>query len=688
MSGEVSLAQVLASVSKENDLSGLNVVDKIKDELKKKSEASYQKWEENQFNINHLFTVQRGYPNESNREVTLLYIATAICATNLVKALLEVEEIDVDKGMYPYIISKLTPLQLAAMEGYKKIAEFLISKGANINCGYNTPLRLAVQNAHTELVKLLIKEETHIDKRDISTLLEKAPTKKRTEVADCIVKFFLDREKGTDIIDGEGNNLLHYAADSCSEEVILTLIGKNVDPWSKNHNGKTPVEIYTSKYSNRSGYLKKLEKATSRSNIAFYLMITLGATVVISTFVIDMEVPGITAATIVAPEVLYVIGAAVLVFALAFIVRYITYKVCEPSAKIDDTKEMQDLSITNTEEENKEKSANSVKLTQRNRLVIKEEKRKDLFDNQYEQEVKDLIKVIDQDEKITFSDIVIKEELKEELKIICNNISEKTKKKMELLQCELPSGYIFYGPPGTGKTLLARAIAGETDRSFISISGSELIGKYAGYGVYHVRDLFEKAKQNAPCIIFIDEIDAIGGKRISDNYHTSRNQNQTLNHLLYEMGGFKKNKDIIVIAATNRIETLDSALLRAGRFSKKIHIPLPDKGLREEILKFYIKDLKVEKKELDFKDLADKTDGFSGADISYLVNEAKLHAIRRTEGTDVINLIMLDFTAALENLRSEFRKSENNQASSEMDNCTSSHVAHSQCQARNFTQHH
>ncbi|MDG7057471.1 MAG: AAA family ATPase [Wolbachia endosymbiont of Penenirmus auritus] len=481
---------------------------------------------------------------------------------------------------------------------------------------------------------------------------------------------------------------MHYAADRCSEEVILTLIGKNVDPWSKNHNGKTPVEIYTPKYPNGSGYLKKLEKATNRSNIAFHLMITLGATVVIiTTFVTDMKVPGITATTIVAPDILYAIGAAVLVFALAFIVKYITYKVCEPSAKIDDTKEMQGLSITNTEGENKEKSANSVKLTQRNRFVIKE-KRKDLSDNQYEQEVKDLIKVVDQDEKITFNDIVIRDELKEELKVICNNIPEKTKKKMELLQYEPPSGYIFDGPPGTGKTLLARAIAGETDKSFISISGSELVGKYASYGVYHVRDLFKKAKKNAPCVIFIDEIDAIGGERSSGNNSTSKDQNATLDQLLFEMDGFKKNKDILVIAATNRIETLDSALLRPGRLSKKIHIPLPDKGLREEILKFYIRDLKVEKKELDFKDLADKTDGFSGADINYLVNEAKFHAIRRTEGTDDIDLTMSDFTTALENLRSEFRKSENNQASSEMDNCTLSHMTCSQCQTRNFTQHH
>ncbi|MEY2393620.1 ATP-binding protein [Wolbachia endosymbiont of Tettigetta isshikii] len=470
---------------------------------------------------------------------------------------------------------------------------------------------------------------------------------------------------------------MHYAADSCSEEIILTLIGKNVDPWSKNHNGKTSVEIYTSKYPNGSWYLKKLEKATSRSNIAFYLMITLCATVVITTtFVTDMKVPGITEATIVAPEILYVIGAAVLVFALAFIVRYITYKVCEPSAKIDDTKEMQGLSITNTEGENKEKSANSVKLTQRNRFVIKE-KRKDLFDNQYEQEVKDLIKIVDQDERITFNDIVIKDELKKGLKVICNQISEKMQEKMRKLQYKPPVGHVFYGPPGTGKTLLARAIAGETDRSFISISGSELVGKYSGQGVYHVRDLFKQARQNAPCVIFIDEIDAIGGKRISDNHPTSRNQNQTLNQLLTEMDGFKNNKDIIVIAATNRIETLDSALLRAGRFSKKIHIPLPDEGLRKEILKFYIKDLPTE--ELDLKYLADKTKGFSGADISHLVNEVKLHVIYRTEevNEDDIKLTMSDFTTVLKRLRSEFRKSENNQTGNKMDNCTFSHVAHS-----------
>ncbi|WCR58373.1 AAA family ATPase [Wolbachia endosymbiont of Ctenocephalides felis wCfeJ] len=664
MGNKLGLGDILASINNESDLSGSNVVKKIQDKLKEKSKVAYQNWKEDQFDINHLFTVQSGYPDRGKNKVTLLYIATAICSTNLVKALLEVEGIDVDYGAKSYL-DKFTPLQLAAMKGYKEIAELLMRKGANVNLGYgNNPLCLAVKNAHIELVRLLIKEETHINKRDISTLLEEAPTEKRTEVADCIVKSFLDREKGTDIIDSQRNNLLHYAADSCSEEVILTLIGKNVDPWLKNRNGKTPVEIYTSKYPNGSGYLKKLKKATTRSNIAFYLMVTLGATVVISTFVIDMKVPGIIAATIVAPEVLYVIGAAVLVF--AFIVRYITYRVCEPSAKIDDTKEVQALSITNTEEENKEKSANPVKLTHENRFFIME-KKKDLPDNRYEQEVKDLIKLVDQDEKITLSSIVIKDELKKELKAICNNVSEKMQEKMKKLRYKPPAGYIFYGPPGTGKTLLARAIAGETDRSFISISGSELVGKYVGHGVSHVRDLFKKAKQNAPCVIFIDEIDAIGGERSSDNNSASRDQNQTLNQLLTEMDGFKNNKDIVVIAATNRIETLDSALLRAGRFSKKIHIPLPDEGLRKEILKFYIKDLPTE--ELNLKDLADKTKGFSGADISHLVNEVKLHVIYRTEeaNEDDIKLTMSDFTTVLKRLRSEFRKSENNQASSEMD---------------------
>lgn len=293
------------------------------------------------------------------------------------------------------------------------------------------------------------------------------------------------------------------------------------------------------------------------------------------------------------------------------------------------------------------------------KFFIKEEERNLYGDNQ---RAKDLIKVVNQDKKVTLSDVVIKEELKQELKVVCNNISEKMQEKMRKLQYKPPAGYIFYGPPGTGKTLLARAIAGETDRSFISISGSELVGEYAGHGVYHVRELFKKARRNPPCIIFIDEIDSIGQERSSCNSGTSKDQNQTLNQLLTEMDGFKTNNDIVVIAATNRIKALDSALLRAGRFSRKIYIPLPDKDLREEMLKFYTKDLQVEKKELDYKDLTDKTDGFSGADISDFVNEVKLHVIYRTEeaNEDDITLTMSDFTTVLNKLRSKFRKPENN----------------------------
>lgn len=270
------------------------------------------------------------------------------------------------------------------------------------------------------------------------------------------------------------------------------------------------------------------------------------------------------------------------------------------------------------------------------------------------------------EQKATLSDVIVTGELKKELEIICNSVSEETQKKFKILGYEPPRGYLFYGPPGNGKTLLARAIAGEANISFESISASELVGAYAGQGVYHVRNFFERAKKKAPCIIFIDEIDSIGAKRDSVGHPVSENCNKTLNQLLNEMDGFNLNQGVIVIAATNRLDVLDPALLRPGRFDKKIKIPLPDVNLREKILNLYMKDVPTAS-ELNLTEIAGGTDGFSGADLRYLVNEVKRHVVEWTEETDTAELIitMDDFTKALEKPKNEFQKHENEEANVE-----------------------
>ena len=189
---------------------------------------------------------------------------------------------------------------------------------------------------------------------------------------------------------------------------------------------------------------------------------------------------------------------------------------------------------------------------------------------------------------------------------------------------KIPKGILFYGPPGTGKTLLASAVAGETDSSFFNVTGSEFVEKYVGVGAKRVRTLFEKARKEAPSIIFIDEIDAIGARRHSES---NNEKDQTLNQLLVEMDGFNKDDNIIIVVATNRLDLLDEALLRPGRFDRHIRINSPNYNSRYEILKVHTNNKPLHK-EVDLKLLARKTHGFNGAHLANIANEAAIFAVR------------------------------------------------------------
>ena len=213
-------------------------------------------------------------------------------------------------------------------------------------------------------------------------------------------------------------------------------------------------------------------------------------------------------------------------------------------------------------------------------------------------------------------------EEKEELKELVDFLKEP--KRFSDMGAKIPKGVLLYGKPGTGKTLIAKAIAGEAGVPFISMSGSEFIEMFAGLGASRVRKLFEKAKKMAPCIIFIDEIDALGARRTSNSGAETEN-NQTLNQLLVEMDGFESEETVIVLAATNRPEMLDTALLRPGRFDRQITIQTPDVKGREEILKIHGANKKFEDG-LDFKTIAEDTAGFTGAELANVLNEAAIIA--------------------------------------------------------------
>src|SRR5437016_5862988 len=228
--------------------------------------------------------------------------------------------------------------------------------------------------------------------------------------------------------------------------------------------------------------------------------------------------------------------------------------------------------------------------------------------------------------KITFQDVAGVEEAKEELCEIIEFLKDPP--KFQKLGGKIPKGVLLVGPPGTGKTLLAKAIAGEANVPFFSISGSDFVEMFVGVGASRVRDLFEQGKKHAPCIIFIDEIDAVGRHRGAGLGGGHDEREQTLNQLLVEMDGFESNEGVILIAATNRPDVLDPALLRPGRFDRRIMVPRPDVKGREGILKVHTKKTPLSP-EVDLDQIARGTPGFSGADLENLVNEAALIAARK-----------------------------------------------------------
>ena len=247
--------------------------------------------------------------------------------------------------------------------------------------------------------------------------------------------------------------------------------------------------------------------------------------------------------------------------------------------------------------------------------------------------------------KVTFDDVAGADEEKEELQEVVDFL--RNPDKFTKIGARIPHGLLLVGPPGTGKTLLARAVAGEADVQFLSISGSDFVEMYVGVGASRVRDLFDQAKKIAPAIIFIDEIDAVGRKRGSGLGGGHDEKEQTLNQLLVEMDGFSKNEGVIVLAATNRPDILDPALLRPGRFDRQIHVGHPDVKGREEILKVHAKGKRLDES-VSLKTIARATAGFTGADLSNLLNEAAIMAARENRGMlnmDDLNEAMMKIIA-------------------------------------------
>ena len=226
---------------------------------------------------------------------------------------------------------------------------------------------------------------------------------------------------------------------------------------------------------------------------------------------------------------------------------------------------------------------------------------------------------------IHFADVAGEDEAKENLQEIVNYLHDPG--KYQEIGASMPKGILLVGPPGTGKTMLAKAVAGESQVPFFSISGSEFVEMFVGMGASKVRDLFSQAKEKAPCIVFIDEIDAIGQKRSGGQYGGNDEREQTLNQLLTEMDGFDDNSGVIILAATNRPESLDPALSRPGRFDRRVPVELPDLKGREEILKVHAKKIKLAEN-VDFSTVARMASGASGAELANIVNEAALRAVR------------------------------------------------------------
>jgi len=230
--------------------------------------------------------------------------------------------------------------------------------------------------------------------------------------------------------------------------------------------------------------------------------------------------------------------------------------------------------------------------------------------------------------KVTFEDVAGAEEAKEELKEVIEFL--KNPQKFQRLGAKIPKGVLLVGPPGCGKTLLAKAVAGEAGVPFLNISGSDFVEMFVGVGASRVRDLFEQGRKNAPCIIFIDELDAVGRQRFAGIGGGHDEKEQTLNQLLVELDGFTPRQGVIVMAATNRPDVLDAALLRPGRFDRRVTINVPDIKEREEILALHMRNKPIAK-DVDIKVLARRTPGFVGADIENLINEASLLAARKNK---------------------------------------------------------
>ena len=228
-------------------------------------------------------------------------------------------------------------------------------------------------------------------------------------------------------------------------------------------------------------------------------------------------------------------------------------------------------------------------------------------------------------EGIKFDDVAGEDEAKENLTEVVNYLHDPS--KYQEIGASMPKGILLVGPPGTGKTMLAKAVAGEANVPFFSMSGSEFVEMFVGMGASKVRDLFKQAKEKAPCIVFIDEIDAIGQKRSGGQYGGNDEREQTLNQLLTEMDGFEGNNGVIILAATNRPESLDPALTRPGRFDRRVPVELPDLKGREAILKVHAKKIKVAE-DVDFNKIARMASGASGAELANIVNEAALRAVR------------------------------------------------------------
>ena len=250
---------------------------------------------------------------------------------------------------------------------------------------------------------------------------------------------------------------------------------------------------------------------------------------------------------------------------------------------------------------------------------------------------------VEQDTKVTFADVAGVDEAKFELQEVVSFL--KDPRSYGRLGAHVPKGILLVGPPGTGKTLLARAVAGEAGVAFFSISGSEVVELFVGVGAARVRDLFEQARKAAPCIIFIDELDALGRSRVASVLGSHDEKEQTLNQLLAELDGFDPSAGIVLLAATNRPEILDPALLRAGRFDRQVLVDRPDKSGRLAILSVHIKKIKTGK-DVDLDKIAGLTAGFTGADLANLINEAAIAATRRNAEEVAFN----DFTTAMERI--------------------------------------